>query len=170
MVRLDLIFLGDSLTAYHDWSSFGSHHNAGIAGDTTDGLLYRLHHTLKKRPKRIIVMIGINDLFQGVPIETIKANYLRLLDGLDKIEEVIVLSLLPVIMEPQTYLINEQVIGLNHFLDHETKRRKIRFIDLYHGFIDEQGGLKQAYTIDGVHLDEQGYAAWERLLHQELDR
>lgn len=38
----DLIFLGDSLTDFHDWSAFGRHHNAGTAGDTTDGLLYRL--------------------------------------------------------------------------------------------------------------------------------
>jgi len=50
----DLIFLGDSLTAFHDWSAFGKHRNAGVAGDTTDGLLHRLTvftPRLSKSPK-----------------------------------------------------------------------------------------------------------------------
>jgi len=168
--KSDLIFLGDSLTDYHDWSSFGPHHNAGIAGDTTDGILYRLHYTLDKKPKRVILMIGINDLFQGATLQEIKSNYIKIFDGLKGVDDLIILSLLPVIMEPQTELINEQVIALNHFLKKASKEYDARFIDLYRHFIDSRNGLKESYTVDGVHLSVKGYEVWEKVLHREFER
>ncbi len=170
MKKSDLIFLGDSLTDYHDWSSFGPHHNAGIAGDTTDGLLYRLHYTLDKGPTTIIMMIGINDLLQGVPLQQVKEGYARLLDALEKIDHLILLSNLPVSMMPQTQQINEDVIALNYFLKQKAKESGALYIDLYKAFSDVKGGLIEAYTLDGVHLNEKGYAVWEEVLHRDLKK
>lgn len=168
MKKSDLIFLGDSLTDYHDWSSFGPHHNAGIAGDTTDGLLYRLHYTLDKEPTTIIMMIGINDLLQGVPLLQVKEQYGRLLDTLQTIEHLIILSDLPVSMMPQTEQLNEDVLALNYFLKQKAKQSGAQYIDLYKAFSDVKGGLIEAYTLDGVHLNEKGYAVWEEVLQREL--
>ena len=33
-------------------------------------------------------------------------------------------------------------------------------IDLYAAFVDEQGLMNEAYTTDGVHLNDIGYKAW----------
>ena len=87
MKQTDLLFLGDSLTDYHDWGHFGKHFNAGIAGDTTDGLLYRMEYILDKKPATVVLMIGINDLLQGVSLEQLKQNYLKVLDSLKKIKQ-----------------------------------------------------------------------------------
>jgi len=160
----DLVFLGDSLTDFHDWSAFGTHHNAGIAGDTTDGLLYRLHYTLEKKPKTVVLMVGVNDLLQGQEIETMKRNYRKIFETIETIDTVVVLSLLPVQMVPQTELINEKIIRLNHFLKKECQARGFDYVDLYSLVVDIDGGIRNEFTTDGVHLTTQAYTIWERQL------
>ena len=159
-----LIFLGDSLTDFHDWSNFGKHHNAGIAGDTTDGLLYRLHYTLEKKPATLVFMIGINDLLQGQYVETMKKNYVKIFEKVQGIENVIILSLLPVEAMDQTFQINENVILLNHFLLKESRDRNFLYIDLYRTMVDKAGGIQEDLTSDGVHLTPKAYDIWEEVL------
>jgi len=164
MKQTDLLFLGDSLTDYHDWGHFGKHFNAGIAGDTTDGLLYRMEYILDKKPATVVLMIGINDLLQGVSLEQLKQNYLKILDSLKKIKQLIILSTLPVIDDTQTREINDRVVALNIFLKIEAKKRGAEYVDLYSHFIDSKKGLMKEYTIDGVHLNDNGYKLWEDIL------
>lgn len=164
----NLLFLGDSLTAFHDWSGFGSHHNAGIAGDTTDGLLHRLHYTLAKDPRCVVLMIGINDLLQGQRIDRMKHHYQNILQQLQSIETVVILSLLPVASAMQTIEINEKVILLNWFLKNESQQKGLIYLDLYNMMVDRDGGIKEALTSDGVHLTPEAYALWENALHKRL--
>jgi len=160
----DLIFLGDSLTDFHDWANFGEHHNAGIAGDTTDGLLYRLHYTLEKKPKTTVLMIGINDLLQGQDLETMKKNYKKIFEKTEGINNIFILSLLPVQAMAQTEQINENVIRLNHFLRSESNKRAFVYIDLYCLMVDKNGGIKEDLTSDGVHLTPKAYEVWEETM------
>ncbi len=164
----DLIFLGDSLTQFHDWSSFGKHHNAGIAGDTIDGLLYRLHYTLEKKPKTVVLMIGINDLLQGQYVETMQSNYLKIFEKLTSIDTVYLLSLLPVEAMEQTLQINENVILLNHFIKSECSARGFIYVDLYKLMVDNSLGIKKEFTSDGVHLTQKAYDVWENTLEKYL--
>lgn len=166
--QFDLIFLGDSLTAFHDWSDFGPHHNAGIAGDTTDGLLYRLHYTLEKKPKTVVIMIGINDLLQGQGTEKMKENYTKLFTKVKTVPNVVILSLLPIYASEKTAMINENIIRLNHFLKSECTKLGFLFIDLYTMMCDDEGGMKEDLTSDGVHLTAKGYGIWQRALAAHL--
>ena len=166
--QFDLIFLGDSLTQFHDWSNFGKHHNAGIAGDTTDGLLYRLHYTLEKNPKIVLLMIGINDLLQGQYVETMQNNYQKIFEALTSIDNVYLLSLLPVEAMDQTVQINENVILLNHFIKSECSERSFVYIDLYKLMVDNSLGIQKEFTSDGVHLTPKAYEVWENALKKFL--
>ncbi len=163
-----LIFLGDSLTQFHDWSNFGEHHNAGIAGDTTDGLLYRLHYTLEKKPKTVLLMIGINDLLQGQYVETMQNNYLKIFETIKQIDKVYILSLLPVEAMDQTVQINENVILLNHFIKIACSARGFIYIDLYKLMVDNAMGIQKEFTSDGVHLTSKAYEVWEKTLEKYL--
>ncbi|MBU1643441.1 hypothetical protein KKE54_08775 [bacterium] len=162
--QYDLIFLGDSLTDFHDWSAFGRHHNAGIAGDTTDGLLYRLHYTLDKKPRTLVLMIGINDLLQGLDAGCIEENYAKILEKIEGIDNVVLLSLLPVKAVPETAVINRDVKRLNRYLQNESQKRRFTFVDLYPLMTDGDEGLKESYSSDGVHLTPKGYDVWEEAL------
>jgi len=166
--KFDLIFVGDSLTQFHDWSHFGVHHNAGIAGDTTDGLLYRLHYTLEKKPNTVVLQIGINDLLQGQYVETMQSNYLKIFEALSSIENVYLLSLLPVAAMEQTLQINENVIRLNHFLKSKCRQRAFIYVDLYKLMVDNSLGIKKEFTSDGVHLTPKAYEVWEKALKDHL--
>ncbi|OWJ74198.1 arylesterase [Haematobacter massiliensis] len=48
--------------------------NAGIAGDSTRGGRARLERVLRPRPDAMIVSLGGNDAFRGVPFDTAAAN------------------------------------------------------------------------------------------------
>jgi acyl-CoA thioesterase-1 len=48
--------------------------NAGVSGDTTAGGRSRLDWILRQRPAVIVVELGANDGFRGIPAETVEAN------------------------------------------------------------------------------------------------
>lgn len=168
MKQTNLIFLGDSLTDWHNWRLFGPHLNAGIASDTTDGVLSRIPTLLEKKPHTIILMIGINDLLDYTSLVQVKRNYSRILDALSNIEQLIILSTLPVINVYQTDQINKDVIALNAFLKDEAEKRKLHYVDLHTSFLGDHSGIQKQYTIDGVHLSSQGYLLWESILKKEF--
>jgi len=160
----DLIFIGDSLTAFHDWSAFGPHRNAGIAGDTTDGLLYRIYYTLEKKPGTLVLMVGINDLLQGHDVRHIEENYAEIFEKIEGTDKVVILSLLPVKAVPETAALNQNVKQLNRYLHNESQKRGYIFVDLNPLMTDRDEGLKGSYTSDGVHLTPEGYRIWEDTL------
>lgn len=86
----EVVFLGDSLTMRHDWSAFKAS-NMGIDGDTTDGVLSRLAYT--KNAKRIVLMIGVNDILTRTPLKQIQNNYSKILQSFSGEQEVFILSL-----------------------------------------------------------------------------
>jgi lysophospholipase L1-like esterase len=119
---------------------------------------------LEKNPKCVVLMIGINDLLQGQTVDTMKKNYRKVCKQLESIDTVVILSLLPVQMMPQTFEINEKVILLNHFLKQESRERHFTYLDLYSTMVDEKGGIKASLSSDGVHLTPKAYTLWENIL------
>ncbi|MEO5717700.1 MAG: arylesterase [Chthoniobacterales bacterium] len=54
--------------------------NAGVSGDTTAGALRRLPGLLDRRIDVLLVELGINDIFRGVPVSQIEANLQKIID------------------------------------------------------------------------------------------
>jgi acyl-CoA thioesterase-1 len=54
--------------------------NAGVSGDTTAGGLRRLPKLLDHRIDILVLELGINDAFRGVPIEQIRSNLQSIID------------------------------------------------------------------------------------------
>jgi acyl-CoA thioesterase-1 len=48
--------------------------NAGVSGDTTTGGRARLDWILRQKPAVVVVELGANDGFRGVPVETVEEN------------------------------------------------------------------------------------------------
>jgi acyl-CoA thioesterase-1 len=55
--------------------------NAGVSGDTTAGGLRRLPNYLRRRIDVLILELGINDAFRGVPVDQIRANLQAIIDA-----------------------------------------------------------------------------------------
>lgn len=168
-----IAFVGDSLTAEGPWGElFGGLLNRGVKGDTVAGVRRRLGEVLARRPARIVLMIGVNDLMQGRSDAEIVAG----VDGIAADVEagspatrLVLLSLLPVgVGEPDPVLTNERIRGLNRSLAEVAARRGAAFVDLFPKFASDRGGLRADLTRDGVHLTPAGYVIWRDAIDSEL--
>ena len=54
--------------------------NAGVSGDTTAGGLRRLPTFLRKRIDVLVLELGINDVFRGIPLDEIRSNLQTIID------------------------------------------------------------------------------------------
>ncbi len=166
MKATGLVFLGDSLTMRHNWSRFNAS-NMGIDGDTTKGVLSRLRYT--KEAKHIVLMIGVNDILNQIPIRKIQENYTDILETVSKEQRLTLLSLLPVIDDRGTKSINQDIKTMNRWLQLQAKKYDRDYIDLYPHFLDmNKKGLKKAFTTDGIHLTQKAYTMWEKILQEKL--
>ncbi len=167
-----IIFLGDSLTDLCEWSEIFMNENIknrGICGDTTDGILNRISHILESKPAKLFLMIGINDLNQGVSVEDVANNYQLILETLkDKIPEdkVFIQSLLPVDNQLINNDINSKIVALNDQIRELTERFCFQYINLFPAFLNKNNQLDIQYTSDGVHLNGQGYLVWKAIIEK----
>ena len=168
------IFLGNSITEGANWQQLlndATVINRGIGGDNTFGLLHRLDEIMIRQPKRLFILIGINDLSKDIPLPVIVANYrtiIRRIKSGSKVTTIYVQSVLPLNNTiqgfPQHYDKADQVIRLNQLLQQMATTEKVAFINLYPHFLDKQGRLQAALTGDGLHLNAKGYAVWGKLI------
>lgn len=160
--RADVVMIGDSITAGGHWAA---HYpgirivNRGVSGDTAQKILARMDGILATQPSRALLMFGINDIYNGVPVTRIMQRYERIVGMLMARDiEVVVQSTL----ECSGSVCGDKlgrVHALNARLRALAASRGLRFVDI-NGALSDQGGLKEAYSRDGVHLNGAGYAKW----------
>ena len=166
MKKSKLVFLGDSLTMRHNWSNFKAS-NMGIDGDTTAGVFSRMH--LTTQADTIVLMIGVNDILNQIPLSNIQRNYTKILNNFSKGQKIYVLSLLPVIDDKLTKKINQDIKTINKWLEGEVTKRAYTYVKLYPHFLDNnQKGLAKPFTTDGIHLTPNAYKVWEKNLKVQL--
>lgn len=165
----DVLFVGDSLTdggLWHELLADARCKNRGIAGDTSAGVLARFERLLAGQPAVICLLVGVNDLLKGVPVETVAENHQRLLDlatARSPRTRMIVQSCLP--LDPATLGegSNEAIRKLNDRLRAQAAAAGAEYVDLYSAF-ERDGRLDPATTHDGLHLNGEGYIRWRDIL------
>ena len=172
----DTVFLGDSLTESFDLKKhFGKNNlrNRGMSGNMTEHVLYRLEEITNAKPAKVFLMIGINDIYQGLELEDVISNISKILNEiLTKSSQTTLYcqSILPVNEDRLLSFenINEKVYRVNNRLRDFCKNRNITFIDIHPDFLNHQGQMDEKYTYDGVHLTEAGYILLAELLREYL--
>lgn len=169
-----VVMLGDSITMRVNWNRLlerSDMWNQGVDGDTTTDILARLPSILKVRPRLCFFMAGINDISRGAAMETVKSNMGHILGALASrdIPTVILSTLYVSETAVESRQINRQVAGLNRWLRHAARKGGHRFLNL-NETLSGSGGLKEIYTVDGVHLSAAGYRAWADVIAPLLSR
>lgn len=176
IVKNDIVFLGNSITAGTDWSkllNLSNAKNRGISGDITFGVLERLDEVISGKPAKVFVLIGINDVSRNIPDSLILKNYRKIIDRIrngSRKTEIYFYTLLPVNSSfgkfKNHYGKDEHILSLNNQIREFDKMKKVTVIDLYPHFLDEQKRLKAELTKDGLHLVLAGYEVWAEVLRK----
>ncbi|MET1247663.1 GDSL-type esterase/lipase family protein [Sporolactobacillus sp. STCC-11] len=173
----DIVFAGDSLTNYCNWSElFGNSNikNRGIPGDKTDGVIDNIANIVKGQPKKIFLMVGINDLSNGVSVKSTLANYKKVINSIKQkspSSKLIVQSVLPINTDilKDTKASNSEIKKLNIGLKLLAKDYGLQYVDLSYKFIDKNEQLKRGLTIDGIHLNGDGYLLWKKTINDYVN-
>jgi lysophospholipase L1-like esterase len=169
-----VIFLGNSITQGGDWAKLTGDStviNRGIGADITFGLRARLADVTKRKPSKLFVLIGINDISKDIPDAVIAAQYRALIDSVKsqspqtRIYVQSILPLNPTVKNfPQHYDKQARVVAVNRLLREMARATGTTYIDLWPIFVDRQNRLDASLTGDGLHLNQQGYERWVRFL------
>lgn len=169
MKNKDILFIGDSLIEYGDWDRLLGVEilNRGMGGDTTQGVLMRLKRSLQCQPHKLFMMIGVNDLITGVPMEHILHNYNTILETITRESlqtQVYIHKALPSNPEKLFFVFkNRQVMILNRQIEGLSQEHNAVCLDLW-PILTQNNILQPEYTVDGVHLTEGAYKLWAALL------
>ena len=170
----EIIFLGNSITDNAEWAELFSDpniKNRGIGGDDTDGILGRLSEVTSSKPDKIFIMIGTNDLAYGKKVDDIIGNYTKIIAQIkddSPTTKLYVQSVLPVEDALHYTRPNAEIININDQLIEICKAEGITYIDLHSVFSDENGKLNKEYSIDGLHLNGEGYEVWKKQIVEYL--
>jgi lysophospholipase L1-like esterase len=175
-----VLFFGDSLTEGWDatvWErSLASRGalNAGISGDRTDNLLWRLQNgnLAGPPPQAAVLLIGTNDLAYGrspaLTADGIRAN-------LDELQQhfpdtrVLLLGLLPRQASP-TAPLRVETTKVNRMIRDCADGQHVFYADIGDVVLDGNGQLTTAISPDALHFTARGYALLASRLDPELDR
>ena len=174
-VKNAIVFIGNSITDGGEWQELlGCKKciNRGISGDISFGVLARLNDVLIDKPKKIILLIGINDISRNVPNEMIIANYkefVRRTKAISPKTKIYLQSVLPTNNTFRKFVDkNEESIKILNaaMLEMAKNTEGVTYIDLYSKFLDSEGRLDKKYTNDGLHLLGEGYVLWAKILKE----
>ncbi len=175
--KKDIIFLGNSITEYTEWNELLQNKhvkNRGISGDISFGVLERIGEVTEGKPKKVFILIGINDISRNIPDSILLNNFRRIIDSFainSPSTKIYFNSILPVnnTFPPRNHFGKDaHIAAVNNGLSALCRERNIIYIDAHQYFSDTENKLKKEFTYDGLHLNAAGYVAWANLLKPHL--
>jgi lysophospholipase L1-like esterase len=172
-----IIFLGNSITEMGKWKEATGDTtviNRGIGGDITYGILKRLKDITDRKPSKVFILVGINDIGKDIPDAVIADNYLKIVNEIHSKcpdTKIYAQSVLPVNSTiahfPQHYDKEEHVLAVNKLLKANAAIGHYTFVDIFQLFVDPDGRLKSEYTYEGLHLKPPAYDIWVAYLKKQ---
>jgi lysophospholipase L1-like esterase len=181
---IELLLMGDSITDF--WRNeegryagkgvldeyFGHWKiaNFGIAGDTTQGVLYRLQNGEGEgfSPRAVMLMIGTNN--------TIANNAAEIAEGVGAVvlqlrqsfpdARILLLGIFPrgAADDP----VRETIASINESISQLDDGEAVHYLDIGDVFLDAQGNIPADVMSDGLHPGPEGYRRWAEAVEEPL--
>jgi lysophospholipase L1-like esterase len=171
-----IMFLGNSITEGGKWAELTgikSVINRGIGGDITFGVLQRMDDVIQRKPSKIFILIGINDIGKDIPDEVIADNCRKIVEQIKKESPsttIYLQSILPVnpLVKkfPQHYNKEDRIVHTNQLLREMASNASVKFINLFPLFLNQQQRMDEKFTFDGLHINADGYKLWIQFLKE----
>ena len=147
-------------------------YNRGIGGYVTREMLDNLDVCVTDlQPRRVFINIGTNDLSNAsISLEELMGRYDEIITAIEQQVRgvrIYMMAYYPInydaaedFMKPCLLVrTNEKIAEANKLVEQLAMKHGQRYIDVNRGLKDEQGRLKAEYTIEGMHIKEDGYRA-----------
>ena len=147
-------------------------YNRGIGGFISDELLAVIDVCATDlMPSKVFINIGTNDLsWSTVPISQLMNNYDKIISAIEKAVpdvKIYLMAYYPVNYEAAAEEMkvclkirtNEKINAANAEVKKLAEKHGQRYIDINRNLKDDKGRLKAEYTIEGMHINEDGYRA-----------
>jgi lysophospholipase L1-like esterase len=181
--NIDLLFLGDSITDW--WRTTGAPvwkknyeplraANFGIAGDTTESLLWRIREGKELqgfKAKVIVLLIGTNNLIWG-PADQIPIGTAVIVQTIRKEQpqaHVLVLGVFPR-GASRNDPFRSVIRGMNPVTHRLVAGPNVTFLDIGAAFVDPAGNTPVSVMADGLHPTLRGYGLWAKAMRPTLMR
>ena len=175
----DIVMLGNSITEGGAWNNLlgiQQVRNRGISGDIASGVLARMNQITQGRPDKVFLLIGINDISNNIPTDTIVSNISKIVNEIKTKSprtKIYLQSILPV---NETFGRFRKIDGkapaiidANEKIQQLAKTKRVYFINLHPLFVEKNTYiLRKELTSDGLHLNENGYQVWIKELKKHL--
>lgn len=179
------VFYGDSIIEYCDlnkyYQTIENKYNCGIAGITSKMLLNFIDEgVVKFDPKRVVIMIGTNDLDDTV-MESPRDIALNVKEMVEIIHyncidaKIYLVAPLPCLEHLQGYKATQKGMRSNDILKMIYKEYKniipYNYVTLINPSVclcNKKGIPIENYYLDGIHLNEQGYLAYTKVINEVL--
>ena len=183
-----IIFFGDSITEYCPIEDLYAQDmranivlNRGIVSETTAMMKRRMQESvLILKPRSLVMLMGVNDLFAGVNQDEIVQNIkemIQMTKASSSQTQIILQSIYPINKEQRTTLAyrihdrridNKKIRTVNKALKALAEHEQIDYVDVYDILCDASGNLKETYAFDGLHPNAKGYQVVKEYLIDKL--
>lgn len=174
-----IVFTGSSLMEMFPINKLLEEHNddtviynRGVGGLISDELLAVIDVcAIDLKPSKLFINIGTNDLsWSSIPISALMDNYDKIISAVEKAVpdvKIYLMALYPVNFEAASEEMkeclkirtNEKIAAANAEVKKLAEKHGQRYIDINRNLKDDLGRLKAEYTIEGMHINENGYRA-----------
>jgi lysophospholipase L1-like esterase len=180
----ELLLMGDSITDF--WRNedgpfagksvldeyFGHWNiaNFGIAGDTTQGVLYRLQNGEGEgfSPRAVMLMIGTNNTRANNAAEIaegVGAIVLQLQQSFPE-AKILLLGIFP--RGAADAPVRDTIAAINSSISRLHDGDSVHYLDIGEVFLDDQGNIPAEVMSDGLHPGPEGYRRWAEAVEEPL--
>lgn len=166
-MQADVVFFGDSHTAYGDWQrAFPEIKsiNLGYMGEDTKGMLRRVEVIQSVHPRKVFLMAGLNGLGDQTAAE-FESAYCTLVDSILSAVPDAVLYIENILPVNDDVYLNKKIIEANKMIQKIASERNLTHIDLY-SLYAVNSELPTDATNDEVHLKSEAYDLWYESVNQ----
>ena len=180
----NVLFMGDSITDF--WRNADGNYagkpvldkyfgqwkvaNFGIAGDTTQGVLYRLKNGEGKgfSPRAVMLMIGTNNTGRNSAAEIaegIGAIVLELQQDFPN-AKILLLGVFP--RGRAADPVRTTIAEINKTIAKLHDGSRVHYLDIGNAFLDADGNIPTDVMSDGLHPTTKGYEIWAKAVSEPL--
>lgn len=144
--------------------------NRGVNGERSDEILRRFESDVAAfRPQVVIVLAGVNDLYQGVPVERIERNLSEIYGRAAKQGiRVVACTILP--YNSASVAARARMLEVNGWIRATARERGLGFCDTHRAVEDPTRPGRLAGSPDGLHPDVETYRKMGEAIADALEK